>query len=160
MEDCKHLYDEAGILYNIGVLSDRNERVVDFFENKESPAGNSYYRENPEFSPAAEYLFDDNHKIKKTTITLDTVVKKNRFPLPDLIKIDVQGAELDILRGAQETLKNCQDLILEIQHVEYNKGAPNKDEVITYVQSLGFELVTPCFAMVSEMDADYHFRRK
>jgi len=160
MEDCEELYKEAGVTCHIGVLSDRDYRSVDFFENKEFPAGNSYYRENPEFSPPAAHLFDDSHKVTKKAMTLDTIVKSRQFPLPDLIKMDVQGAELDILKGSEETLKNCQDLILEIQHVEYNKGAPSKDAVIAYVQSLGFELVTPYFATASDMDGDYHFRRK
>ena len=47
--------------------------------------------------------------------------------------MDVQGAELDVLKGSKNALKHCKDLILELQVVEYNKGAPLKDEVITYV---------------------------
>jgi hypothetical protein len=67
---------------------------------------------------------------------------------------------MDVLKGAQESLKTCRDLILEMQHVEYNKGAPLKDEVIAYVESLGFTLVTPYFATASDMDGDYHFTRR
>jgi FkbM family methyltransferase len=161
MEDCESLYQEAEIDYNIGVLSDRDNRQVDFYENKEHFAGNSYYRENPKFSPAAAHLFDDAHCVKKTTITLDTVIKNRGFPLPDLIKMDIQGAELDVLKGAHEALKNCQDLILEISHVEYNKGAPKKEEIISYVEKLGFKLIKSCFATASgSMDGDYHFSRK
>jgi len=37
--------------------------------------------------------------------------------------MDVQGAELDILKGASETLVNCKDLILELQEGEYNTGS-------------------------------------
>jgi FkbM family methyltransferase len=160
MDDCEFLYKESNIAYNIGVLSDTDNKVIDFYENKEYPAGNSYYRENPEFSPPAAQLFSDSHRVKKRTMTLDTVVKQKGFPPPDLIKMDVQGAEMDVLKGAQETLKTCNDLILEMQHVEYNKGAPMKDEVIAYVESIGFELVTPYFATASSMDGDYHFRKK
>ena len=93
----------------------------------------------------------------KTSWTLDSVVKYNNWPLPDLVKLDIQGAELDVLRGAQHTLSNCTDIILEAQHTDYNEGAPKVDEVIEYMRSIGFELVSN-FSRV-EHDGDYHFRR-
>lgn len=159
MEECQFLYQESDLDFNIGVLSDQDGKSVDFYMNTDAPAGNSYYRENPEFSPAAEYLFSDRQRVKKIAQTLDTVIKLNNFPLPDLIKIDVQGAEMDVLKGSKYALSNCKDLILEIQHVEYNMGAPSKDIVINFVESLGFKLITPHFAACSQMDADYHFSR-
>ena len=159
MDECGFLYQESNVGFSMGVLSDQDGKLVDFYMNPEAPAGNSYYRENPEFSPPAAQLFSDAHKVQKTAWTLDTVIKASNFPLPDLIKMDVQGAEMDVLKGATYALSNCKDLILEIQHVEYNKGAPAKDDVIAFVESLGFKLVTPYFATASEMDGDYHFTR-
>lgn len=159
MDEVEFIYQEEKIDYSIGLLSDQDDMVKSFYENLEHPGGNSYYRENEQFSPAAAQLFDNNHRVIKTTMTLDTVVKQKGFPLPDLIKMDVQGAEMDILKGAENTLKHCKDLILELQHVEYNTGAPLRDTVIAYVQSLGFRLVTPLFATASGADGDYHFTR-
>jgi FkbM family methyltransferase len=159
MDSIEFLYKEDSIPYNMGVLSDQDNKEITFYENKEHPGGNSYYRENTEFSPAAAVLFSDAHGVVKQSMTLDTVVKQKNFPLPDLIKIDVQGAELDILKGASETIKHCQDLILEISHVEYNKGAPHKDELIAYVESLGFKLVSYVFSHATASEGDYHFTR-
>jgi len=158
MDETEFLYKEAGINYSIGVLSSEDGKEIPFYQNIEHPGGNSYYRENVEYSPPAAFLFDDAHKVIKRTMTLDTVVKTMGFPLPDLIKMDVQGAEFDVLRGAQETLKSCKDLILELQHVEYNTGAPMREEVITYLDSIGFRLVTGMFAQ-GPGDGDYHFTR-
>jgi len=160
MDDCEFLYKESGVGYHMGVLSSEDGKLIDFYENKEHPAGNSYYRENPEFSPPAAHLFSDAQRVQKLAFTLDAVIKDKGFPLPDLIKMDIQGAEMDVLKGATVSLQNCKDLILEMQHVEYNKGAPLKDEVIAFVESLGFRLVTAYFATASDMDGDYHFTRR
>jgi len=37
-------------------------------------------------------------------VRLDSIIKENRLPLPDVIKIDAEGAEGMILRGARELL--------------------------------------------------------
>jgi FkbM family methyltransferase len=159
MDESEFLFQEINIPYHIGLLSDEDGKELEFYQNLDYPTGNSYYRENVEFSPMAEQIFTDSHKIRKTSVTLDTVVNKRKFPKPDLIKMDVQGSELDILRGAQETLKTCQHLILELQLVQYNIGAPLRGEVIEFLEKLGFYLLTPLFSD-NGPDGDYHFVRK
>lgn len=90
-------------------------------------------------------------------MTLDSIVKVKNFPLPDLMKIDVQGSELDILRGAKECLQHCKDIFIEMQHMEYNKGAPHVDEVSKYLNECGYRLVE----VISKgpVDGDYHFKK-
>src|SRR5436309_3230215 len=46
--------------------------------------------------------------------TLDALVKKLAVPWPDLIKLDLQGFELDALRGAKQCLEHAQALLLEL----------------------------------------------
>jgi FkbM family methyltransferase len=152
------LYQESGIKYHIGVLSSESGKEVDFYQNNEAPGGNSYYRENPDIQPAAATLYSDRYVRKLRTITLDAVASLKRFPPPDLIKMDVQGAELDVLKGAQETIKTAKHIILELQIVEYNKGAPLKDIVISYMDSIGYD----CLGLFSNNgpDGDYHFVRR
>ena len=88
----------------------------------------------------------------------------NKYPQPDLIKIDTQGSELDILKGAENTIKGVKHLIVELQHVQYNIGAKLVDESIEYIFSLGFELVPTGndnkYFCGNGPDADYHFIRK
>jgi FkbM family methyltransferase len=153
------IFEENNIDYNIGVLSDVDGREVEFYENVMDPGGNSYYKENESLNPNASKLYNDSNKKKVITKTLDTVVKERGFPLPDLIKMDVQGAEMDILKGATETLKHCKDLILEMQVVEYNKGAPLRNEVVEFVESLGFRMVSNGPFCDNGPDGDYHFTK-
>jgi FkbM family methyltransferase len=110
--EAEFLYD--GYDYHIGALSDE-EREVNFYQNEYHPGGNSYYREIG--SPTPDYYFPKNNSIRKLTTTLDKVVKERGFPLPDFIKIDVQGCEMDILKGGVETVKHATRLIVELQHM-------------------------------------------
>jgi FkbM family methyltransferase len=46
-------------------------------------------------------------------ITVDaTTVDRSQFPVVDLIKVDVQGHEAAVLRGAAETIRRCRPTIL------------------------------------------------
>jgi FkbM family methyltransferase len=157
MDEPAFLYKEKNLPYHCGVLTDRDNRIVDFYQNTEHPGGNSYYIENDEVNPEARAYFNDSHLRKKVGMKLDTVVASNNWPLPNLIKIDVQGAELDVLKGASKCLENADDLILELQHTDYNKGAPKVDEVVQYLKSIGFELVAHFSRTM--YDGDYHFKK-
>jgi hypothetical protein len=147
-EDVEFLYTDYK--YNIGILSCEDGKEVKWYENKLMPNGNSYFKENN------DAIFpENNHKVRLTE-TLDTVVAKKKFMLPDLVKIDVQGCEKDIIIGGQNTIKHAKHIIVELQHEDYNKGAPKCNEVISYIESLGFKLITPLFCN-NGPDGDYHF---
>jgi FkbM family methyltransferase len=152
-----NLYSKEQYDYHLGVLSNESNKIVKFYQNDEWFGGNSYYRENPKYSKPAEYLYDDSKIIELPTITLDDVVKQKSFSKPNLIKIDVQGAELDVLMGATECLKTCEHVIAELRDVEYNIGSPEKEVIIEYLASQGFKNM----GMFSNNgpDGDYHFMR-
>ena len=78
------------------------------------------------------------------TVRLDTLVARERLPAPDLIKLDVQGAELEVLAGAGESLRNASVLIVEVSLVDYNKSAPLIAEVIAAVDRAGFRCADLC----------------
>jgi FkbM family methyltransferase len=159
MDEVKSLYESNKVEYCVGnPLYSQDGLEVEFYENTFHPGGNSLYRENPELSPRAEELFKGK-KITRITRTLDSLVKEVGIPLPDLIKMDIQGAELEALKGATETLKHCNHLILELQHKDYNIGAPKCQEVIDYLASLGFENKGMFCGSALEVDGDYYFKR-
>ena len=78
------------------------------------------------------------------TARLDTLVRRDSLPPPDLIKIDVQGAELDVLAGAAETLRSASALIVEVSLVDYNTGAPLITDVMAAIDREGFKCVDLC----------------
>ena len=78
------------------------------------------------------------------TVRLDTLMARETLPAPDLIKIDVQGAELEVLAGAGEALRTAGALIVEVSFVDYNKGGPLAAQVIAAVDRLGFRCADLC----------------
>lgn len=152
-QPAEFLYIESGYKYHIGVLSNTNDNIVKFYQNDYLPGGNSYYRELAYNN--GKYFPEDQFKSYKTN-TLDTIVHKYNFPPPDFIKIDVQGAEVDILHGAINTISNCQRMIIELQHMEYNQGALTSDQSLPIIENLGWKCDAPLFQN-NGPDGDYSF---
>lgn len=139
------------------VLSDRPNKEVEFFFSYRFSGGSSYYKENSAVNKQADAIYTQSRIL--TTTTLDLEVENRSLPFADLIKMDVQGAELDVIKGAPDCLTNAKDIIIELQEVEYNRGAPRAPEVIDYMKSIGFRCVKPKFAL-NRFDADYHFKNE
>lgn len=151
------LYKESGHKYHIGVLSDEDGKTVNFYQNDTCPGGNSYYKEIGHGESSK--LFPETCKKEMITNKLDTIVERYNFPPPDFIKIDVQGSEMDVLKGGHKTLSTVKHMIVEMQHTEYNQSAPKVNETKPYIESLGFICTHPMLVN-NGADADYAFARK
>lgn len=113
------------------VLLSNNSEVRTFYSQEGS--GDSYY---PEKSVGNSHV--SKKQIRTTTLDEMFADSKNGLLQPDLMKIDTQGSEIDILKGAASLIKNLKVLILECPIVKYNQGAPNIQEYLDYVFKLGF----------------------
>ena len=71
-------------------------------------------------------------------VTVDGVVGDAGAEGPFLLKVDVQGAERDVLEGAKETLANTGFVLLELSLFHFFKGAPEFAAMISHMESLGF----------------------
>jgi hypothetical protein len=70
------------------------------------------------------------------TVTLDALFKGDDF---DLIKSDLQGADLEVLSFGQSTLSKATALLIECEFVEQFSGAPLFWSVASEVRRWGFE---------------------
>ncbi len=64
-----------------------------------------------------------------------TTVDSLKLPRCDLLKADVEGMELNVLKGAAETIGNCRPIL----YVE-NDRKENSAALIEYIMSLGYDL--------------------
>jgi FkbM family methyltransferase len=69
----------------------------------------------------------------------DAIVSLN-LPLPILLKIDVQGYELEVLRGSIETLANISHIYCECSFITLYSGQALAHEIISFLMSEGFQL--------------------
>ncbi|REJ56090.1 MAG: FkbM family methyltransferase [Microcystis wesenbergii TW10] len=73
--------------------------------------------------------------------TVDEMIASLSLPHPQVIKIDTQGYELSILKGAINTLPRVDILLLECWlYRGYGKNTPLLTEIIGWLQPLGFRL--------------------
>jgi FkbM family methyltransferase len=75
---------------------------------------------------------------------LDSFLDSADLDAPDLIKADVQGYELEVLRGAEKSLKSTQLLLLEVSFRRLYRDLPLAHEVIAFVGSQGFRIYDIC----------------
>jgi FkbM family methyltransferase len=73
-------------------------------------------------------------------VTVDELCSQRALKGPYLIKIDVQGAELTVLAGAPETLKQTEVVILEVSLFEMLIDGPQLFDVMVYMKQRGFVL--------------------
>lgn len=72
-------------------------------------------------------------------ITLDSYLKQYPVPQVDIIKIDIEGAELPCLKGSENTLKYHKPLlIIEIQEQSSAAAGYSETDILDYLSPLGY----------------------
>jgi FkbM family methyltransferase len=72
---------------------------------------------------------------------LDAIEEEFEYAGPYLLKIDAEGAELDILKGATRFLRNVEALIIEVNFLRRYRGSYGFGEMIAFLYEHGFEPV-------------------
>lgn len=104
-------------------LSSSDKKTVPFFNSLNS--NSSYYKDTMT-------VYDKQESTVIPSITLDELFIKSNLPIPNLVKLDTQGSELDILSGASCITDNAELILIECPIVTCNYGAPNLGDYLTY----------------------------
>ncbi|MDE2199070.1 MAG: FkbM family methyltransferase [Rhodospirillales bacterium] len=73
-------------------------------------------------------------------VRYDTLHRSGDVPQPDVIKIDVQGAELDVLHGFGGLLASCLAIELETHLYPIYQGQALLGDIVAYLDRFGFSL--------------------
>jgi FkbM family methyltransferase len=120
----------------IELLGDEEKPTTFYWSKIHDGGGDSILRENSS-------LYSDkycNSSILQMK-TLSSVVKKNKLPNPNLIKMDVQGSEKLVIIGGLDIVFSAEVVILEVQLIQYNKGAALFLELSNLMDKLDFQIV-------------------
>ena len=76
--------------------------------------------------------------------TIDKVIVEKNWEAPNIIKIDVEGFELDIVKGMSSTLynKNLRFILIEIHHkiMENRKIKNGAHQIQKLLENAGFDI--------------------
>lgn len=72
--------------------------------------------------------------------TLDHLLAEGRIPMPELVKIDVQGYEMKALKGATSLLGQVPIFIIEVNLFHFMPGTPLAHEVVAFMAQHGYRL--------------------
>lgn len=116
--------------FSIALLGDAPRKAVPFHKVMDlGQTGSSIFPENSS-EPQQVEMCD--------MTTVDELLAAQSTQKFDFIKLDVQGAELKVLAGAQKALAQAEYVLMEAAVLPYNAGAPLIHEVLPYMAAQGF----------------------
>lgn len=118
------------------LLSDEDGKQVDFIITSNDAMSSSILE-------LKEHLIEhpdcvEKQRVRKHTTRLDTLMKvydQNKY---DMLVLDVQGAELLVLKGGTETLKNINCLVSEVNTKELYKDCVLLEQLDDFLTEQGF----------------------
>ena len=122
------LIDPARIDFRICVLGAEPAEATPFHLME---SGSSLYHDVTAFPRETVHL---------PVTTLDAVMVNGHVGGRLFLKLDVQGAEIDVLRGGPRTVARADAVLLEASLVEFNRGAPRIAEMLGHMREMGFVL--------------------
>jgi FkbM family methyltransferase len=125
--------------FNIA-LADYNGKA-DFFVPEEATMGSlTNWTHDEDMSGITRYAGD----VSKTEVkvsTMDDFVVQNNLPLPNFIKLDVEGAEICIFRGGRKTIEKGRPIIFfEVSACLWEKMGSSHQEGFEFFRSLKYTL--------------------
>lgn len=107
------------------------KKMLEFNVHPDHLEGSSLYKETMGQSA-------DGYKVTIPTVVLDDLIQEKALKGPYLLKVDTQGAELDVLAGCVRLLPEIEVVVLEVSMFQFMKGAPQFYDVISYMHDRGF----------------------
>lgn len=122
----KEVLEKQESFVHMGVLSNPGRDTVKFYAGTDT--GDSYYQETTDH-------YEKKVPVELPCRTLDSIIEESNLPIPQLVKIDTQGSELDILSGAKKIMGETDLIYLECPIIEYNRGAPSILDYLSFMNS-------------------------
>jgi FkbM family methyltransferase len=114
------------------LMGAKSDRAVPFHEME--TASSVLEEHTPQAAPVRLYPMQ----------TIDEIVESKGIEAPNFLKLDVQGYELEVLRGARKTLPRVSAVLAEVNLIDIHRGAPLLDELVLFMRDSGFVAYDIC----------------
>jgi hypothetical protein len=119
-------------------LSNRTGTAT-FRRHLDYPTSSSLYAIDPRFDAYTKRV-QGAHRFEDQTVQLATLDQLNDYEPPYVLKLDVEGAEKNVIEGATRTLRSTELLIAEVSVMRRLKDEAGFAAMIQLLDSAGFEL--------------------
>ena len=119
-------FQKRNIIYENILFGDQNNKEVKLYQFKTSSSVLKFGENIP--------------SVKKRTRSLDNYIKENKIEAIDILKIDVQGYELNVLKGAISSLGMIEILIIEVSFLEIYEKSPLASQIIEFLDENNFQI--------------------
>jgi FkbM family methyltransferase len=124
---------------NLGVGSENGELKINIARNFESSSFLPVTEMSINAAPESEYF---NQEIVEI-ITLSSFFSQHEHSSQNLfLKIDVQGFEIEVLKGIELILPKVKAIQVEMSFVPLYENGPLYQDIILYLDGIGFEIYT------------------
>ena len=130
--------DENWEVYERVAIGDENKNIeINISKNSVSSSILNIKNEHIDAAPESKFV----SKQKVNQVKLNDVFKKISKNLSNsFLKIDTQGYEFQVLKGADQVLSNFKGVLVEVSLAELYEGQKNWIDIIEYLKSLGFKI--------------------
>ena len=126
-------------VFNLGLGAKDEELMINISENLVSSSILKVSKTSTDSEPKTRIT----HGEKVRLSTLDALfAKQPAWDSEILLKLDVQGYELEALRGAVKSLSQIKVVQAEMSFVQLYEGAPLYGEVVDFLKGNGFDIFT------------------
>lgn len=101
--------------------------------------GKVVYADKAELTSLLDMTANTAGSAEAAMTTLDQLLQDMSLPDPDLLKLDVQGYELQVLKGASRSLRACQAVLMEVSFFQFFPEMPLAAEVVRWMAEQDFE---------------------
>ena len=71
-------------------------------------------------------------------VAIDHLIQRDDIPVPDLVKVDVQGFELEVLKGGTTCFGHTEVFIIEVSFFRFLPNQPLFHEVVSFMYNNGY----------------------
>src|ERR1700722_19174536 len=127
-----HKYAPVKIVYELALL-DSHGGADKTFHIRETAA-----------SVLEEFAGQESRSVVIPTKTLNDVARLHGFDEVSIMKLDVQGYELEVLKGGDKLLAATEVVLMEVSLLDIHKNVPLVRDVLNFMYDYGFVVYDIC----------------